>query len=121
MSAPRKQSLIRRRVRRGVRPSWVSRRPATTLRTSAEVTAPTYRDRDPGWRPGMPAPSQATNAVRVNVEEAATLQGFPEGYPWQGARTRQFKQVGNAVPPPLAHRVLEQAVKPSWPRPGVRR
>lgn len=84
-------------------PEWVRRRPATTVRTSAEVTAPTYRDRDSRWRPGMPAPSQATNAVRVTVEQAAILQSFPADYPWQGTRTRQFEQVGNAVPPPLAH------------------
>lgn len=35
------------------------------------------------------------------------------GYPWQGARTRQFTQLDNAVPPPLAHRVAEQALAPT--------
>lgn len=94
-------------------PRWVATRPATTVRTSAEVTAPTYRDRDPSWQPGQSPPSQATNAIRVTVEQAAILQGFRTGYPWQGARTRQFEQARNAVPPPLANLVLEQAIAPS--------
>jgi DNA (cytosine-5)-methyltransferase 1 len=93
-------------------PRWVCRQPATTVRTSAEVTAPTYRDRDPNWHPGKRPPSQATNAVRVTACQAALLQGFPADYPWQGTRTRQFEQVGNAVPPPLARRVLEEAIRP---------
>ena len=31
---------------------------------------------------------------RITVEEAAALQSFPPGYPWQGSKTRQFRQVG---------------------------
>ncbi len=44
----------------------------------------------------------ASVARQVTVEECATLQGFPAGYPWQGTKTAQYRQVGNAVPPPLA-------------------
>lgn len=49
-------------------------------------------------------------AVRITVEEAATLQGFRDDYPWQGNRTRQFEQVGNAVPPPLAAHCITAAL-----------
>ena len=46
---------------------------------------------------------------RLTVEECATLQDFPDGYPFQGTKTAQYRQIGNAVPPTLA-RVVAQAV-----------
>lgn len=46
----------------------------------------------------------------VTVAEGARLQGFPDGYPWQGPRKSQGTQIGNAVPPPLAASLLRQFV-----------
>ena len=48
---------------------------------------------------------------RLTVAECLVLQGFPEGFRVLGSKTQQYRQVGNAVPPPvakaLAHSVLE--------------
>ena len=43
-----------------------------------------------------------TGRRRLTVAECATLQGFPTDWPWQGNKTQQYRQVGNAVPPILA-------------------
>jgi len=93
-------------------PIWTGERPATTVACDRRVHPPGHKEcaADP---PGRYQQRRGANAVRVTVAQAAVLQGFPADYPWQGARTRQFTQVGNAVPPPLARRVLEQAIEHS--------
>lgn len=48
---------------------------------------------------------------RLTVRECATLQDFPQGYPWQGNKTAQYRQVGNAVPPRLAQVVAQAVIK----------
>ena len=90
---------------------WVFERPATAVVGSFRpdvISAPGYRT--------TTSRQDAPGSVRVTVQDVATLQGFRPDYPWQGPRTKQHEQVGNAVPPPLAANVLAVAIGTTVPK-----
>lgn len=90
--------------------SWVTRRPATTVAGDPRVHPPGHKrnsEDEAADRDGYEGRA-GENAIRVTVEEAAALQTFRAGYPWQGTRTKIFEQIGNAVPPVMALALLRE-------------
>jgi DNA (cytosine-5)-methyltransferase 1 len=49
-------------------------------------------------------------STRITIQEASLLQTFPADYPWQGSRSSQFQQVGNAIPPLFAEAILRSVI-----------
>lgn len=83
--------------------AWSFRRPATTVCGDPRIGRPGHKDRAGGE-------SQfAEDSIRLSLADALVLQGFDPGYPVQGNKTEQFRQVGNAIPPPLAAHIVAAA------------
>lgn len=94
---------------------WVQERPSTAVCGDPRVSPPGYRGRADDYdAEGNLAEGKRSgdNAVRVSEQEAAILQSFPPDYPWQGSRSKQFEQIGNAVPPLLARAILRSLTQP---------
>jgi len=65
-------------------------RPATTIDTTGRVSKAGHHK------------TNKDGAVRVTVDQLRALQAFPIGFEFTGTLKEQHRQVGNAVPPPLA-------------------
>jgi len=86
---------------------WAFQRPAATVCADPRLADP--RLADPGHRDREGGERQfREDGIRLTVRDALILQSFPPDYPLVGNKTSKFRQIGNAVPPLLARRVLEQ-------------
>jgi DNA (cytosine-5)-methyltransferase 1 len=68
----------------------------------------------PSWTiPANPGPWVGPfhwDSRRLRTAELAALQSFPDGYHFEGDRRQRVRQIGNAVPPPLAAHVVGLAL-----------
>lgn len=117
--------------------SW-TRRPATTVQGDPRIMPPGHRvnaddiarlghdearARYAARSGGDPLDVGAPKAERVTVAEAALLQSYPPGFVWDAhvrdpktgkakpvTKTKQFLQIGNAVPPLMAEAILREVM-----------
>lgn len=59
---------------------------------------------------GKPRVGMVPNCRRLTVRESARIQSFPDDFVFVGAKSKQYSQVGNAVPPKLAEAVVRAIV-----------
>jgi DNA (cytosine-5)-methyltransferase 1 len=87
------------------------------------VNAHTVGNEVPGpdfvWDPRLGRDSM----VKITVEQAALLQGFPWSWEVTGLKTARYRQVGHATPPPVGQalgRAVAEALRgePATPAAG---
>ncbi|MFJ1606588.1 DNA cytosine methyltransferase [Streptomyces sp. NPDC088253] len=62
-------------------------------------------------------PEEKRVGPMLTVEQAAIIQGFPADWRFSGRKTAQYRQIGNAFPPPVA-KAVGLAIKAALERTG---
>jgi DNA (cytosine-5)-methyltransferase 1 len=95
--APRRRRCTER-LAGALREAGLHSRPSTTVTT------------DPRIAPAGHHASARAGAVRLTATQLAALQAFPEGFEFVGTAEQRYRQIGNAVPPPMG-KALGEALK----------
>lgn len=56
-------------------------------------------------------PRTSTEMPRLTVRMAARIQGFDDSWEFSGGKTAQYRQIGNAFPPPVAEAVGRKIIQ----------
>ncbi|MFJ4831508.1 DNA cytosine methyltransferase [Streptomyces sp. NPDC088747] len=72
------------------------------------INGGTLADEPPGPEDGWAPGSERKELPALTLAQTALLQGFPSTWQIAGRKTRGYRQVGQAVPPPLATAVGRQ-------------
>lgn len=59
----------------------------------------------PGSKPGNNARAGSRFYRKLTPEECHILQGFPKEYIIKGGKTQRYRQIGNAIPPPVTRAI----------------
>ncbi|MFJ8963894.1 DNA cytosine methyltransferase [Lentzea sp. NPDC102401] len=82
------------------------------------VDGGTVADDVPGpdfdWNPEL----GRAGMVKLTVDQAAALQGFPPEWQFAGRKTARYRQIGHASPPPVG-RALGQSIRAALARSGA--
>lgn len=101
---------------------WQWEQPATTVCGDPRIGARRHHDHGQQLtgaittdelRAGDAGDADGTEPIKLTVEEALLLQGFPADYPVRGSRTRQFEQIGNACPPAMVEAIVRALMTPA--------
>jgi DNA (cytosine-5)-methyltransferase 1 len=117
-SGARKQLLRAREQGHWVPNPWPWEFPATTVAGDPRSSARSHHESGEQGRSAKTTAQvrdgnyDGTEPIRLTMAEASILQGFRPDYPWQGTQTSKHLQIGNAVPPPLAHAVIRSLLTP---------
>lgn len=86
---------------------WPWETPSTVVFSEPRIAPPGGHPRTAKMQSVMSSP----NAIVLSERAAAILQGFPEGWLFAGdTKKARWSQIGQAMPPPLAHAVATSIV-----------
>lgn len=100
----------------GPRMEWVWEGPALTVTVSDVKGASAHPEKRNRASDALAVGTHGQRR-RLSVDECRILQGFPQGHPFQGTKTAQYMQVGNACPPRMVQ-LLAEAVRDAHGKSG---